>query len=290
MSDLPNEKDEKTYKGSIQSDLVNISVIWLRIVDNSIPGENWNTTRHYHAFYELHVVLEGFADMDVQDHDVHLEKGQYLLLLPKNSHCFRKISPDYKEYVAGFYLDFSDATFDSRYIRNAMRSIVSWEPLSYDSCFLRYIDECFKQINSRPYLPTGVALCICLLLMETARQVMPLAEGSLIDDESLVSEVKYYIASNLSSGITTESVAAYMHINARNLNRILEKRLQKSVNELIMEEKMNCIRRLLRTTDMTLDHIAQLSGFTNAYNMSRSFKKQEGMAPGEYRKTMQKNQ
>ena len=57
-----------------------------------------------------------------------------------------------------------------------------------------------------------------------------------------------------------------------------------------MEEKMNCIRRLLRTTDMTLDHIAQLSGFTNAYNMSRSFKKQEGMAPGEYRKTMQKNQ
>ncbi len=55
-----------------------------------------------------------------------------------------------------------------------------------------------------------------------------------------------------------------------------------------MEEKMAYIRRLLKTTDMTLEHIAQLSGFTNAYNMSRAFKNREGMPPGEYRKSLHK--
>nr|WP_300799669.1 helix-turn-helix domain-containing protein [uncultured Acetatifactor sp.] len=56
----------------------------------------------------------------------------------------------------------------------------------------------------------------------------------------------------------------------------------------MMEEKMAYIRRLLKTTDMTLEHIAQLSGFTNAYNMSRAFKNREGMPPGEYRKSLHK--
>lgn len=284
VSELP----EKEYKGSLQSDFVNISVVWLRVTGNRAPDSKWNMKRHYHSFYELHVALEGFVRMEVDGHEVCLEKENCLLLPSKCPHSFLEISAEYQEFVTGFYLDFSEAGFDGRHMRNAMKDMVPWRPIACSQTLQQYMEDCIRQMRSHPYLPTGVALNICLLLLELSRQIMPPSEGFQVNEESLVSDIKYYIASNLSKGITTEAVAAYAHISARHLNRILKAQIQKSVNDLIMEEKMACMRRLLKTTDMTLEHIAQLSGFTNAYNMSRAFKSQEGMPPGEYRKSLHK--
>ena len=283
-----DEFPEKEYKGSLQSDFVNISVVWLRITGDCAHDLKWNMKRHHHSFYELHVALEGFVRMEVDGHETRLEKGNCLLLPSKCPHSFLEISPEYKEFVAGFYLDFSEIGFDGGYIRNAMKDVVPWKPIASSQPLRQYMEDCIRQMHSQPYLPTGVALNICLLLLELSRQVMPSSEGLQVNEESLVSDIRYYIASNLSKGITTETVAAYAHISARHLNRILQTQAQKSVNDLIMEEKMAYIHRLLKTTDMTLEHIAQLSGFTNAYNMSRAFKNREGMPPGEYRKSLHK--
>ncbi len=115
-----DEFPEKEYKGSLQSDFVNISVVWLRITGDCAHDLKWNMKRHHHSFYELHVALEGFVRMEVDGHETRLEKGNCLLLPSKCPHSFLEISPEYKEFVAGFYLDFSEIGFDGRYIRNAM--------------------------------------------------------------------------------------------------------------------------------------------------------------------------
>ena len=58
---------EKTYKGSILSDLINLSIIWVRVADNSFSKRKWNMKEHYHAFFELHYVLEGNAGFQVDN-------------------------------------------------------------------------------------------------------------------------------------------------------------------------------------------------------------------------------
>ena len=50
-----DEFPEKEYKGSLQSDFVNISVVWLRITGDCAHDSKWNMKRHHHSFYELHV-------------------------------------------------------------------------------------------------------------------------------------------------------------------------------------------------------------------------------------------
>lgn len=276
------------YKASIQSNLMNISVIWVRDADNLSPDREWNMKKHYHAFFELHVAQDGFVNIHVDDSTLCLEKGKYLLIPPKHPHSFGTMSSDFREFVAGFYLDFSNAEADGKYIQNALRFLEPVSVMTCGPCFANYLSDCMRYVNHDAYFPSGIAINICLILMEIAKQVMPDREEPKADEGELIREVKFYIAAHLSSGLTTESVASHVHISARHLNRLLKSKLHKSVSDLIMDDKMDCIRRQLETTDMTLEHIAEMAGFTNAYNMSRAFKKREGMSPGEYRKSLRR--
>lgn len=278
----------QNYKGVFQSNLMNISVVWIRTADNSLPHEKWNTKKHFHNFYELHIVQEGVAQFQVDEHSICLKKGNYILFPPKCPHSFQEVSPDYKEFVAGFYMDFSNSDTEGKYIRDVLQAYNPNEPLVCNSYIERYMEDCLRYIRNRPYHSSGIVMNICLLLLEMSKQLMPniMEAEEESKNEELIDEIKSYIAFHLSNGVDTSSVANHVHFSERHLNRLLQTELQKSVKDLILDEKMSCIRRLLETTDLTLEAIAEQAGYTNAYNMSRAFRKCEGTSPGNYRKAL----
>lgn len=273
-------------KYSINCDLMNLSVVWVREADSDTK---WNMKSHFHTHYELHVALSGKCILKIKDEDIYLESGNYILIPPRIDHLFKSISADYREFVAGFYMEFTDLCEEGNVIRNALMSMDSVYPLRYDACFEQYIKDCMRFKKNRIFV-SGVAINMCLMLLEIAKQVMQETGRKKleINEKGFVDEVKLFITSNLAGGVDTKSVAAHFNISERHLNRLLKTKLQKSVNDLIMEERISCIKKYLKTTDMTLEHIAELVGFTNSYNMSRAFKQQEGLPPGEYRKALRK--
>jgi transcriptional regulator GlxA family with amidase domain len=58
--------------------------------------------------------------------------------------------------------------------------------------------------------------------------------------------------------------------------------------EAIRNRKIAEARRLLVNTQLPLEMVAELSGFTNAGNLARVFRTQEGASPRTYRKRHQK--
>ena len=277
-------------KGEINSDIVNLQIIWARLADNKTSENTWNMKTHHHAFYEIHFVLQGEATIKVDDNHIHLMTENLLIVPPKRDHAFLALTEDYREFVAGFYMDFSTVHPDSQYLAKAVSVLENARPISASAQCMYYIRDCLRCIQERPYFSSVLVMNIYLLMLEISRQIVGdrTLEGTVADSDQIMEEIRYYILSNISEGITTEDVASYMNISSRHLNRLLKKEMQISVNGIILKEKMNCIRRLLSSTDMTLEQIAEMAGFTNAYNMSRAFKKQEGMSPGEYRKALRK--
>ena len=59
-----------------------------------------------------------------------------------------------------------------------------------------------------------------------------------------------------------------------------------TVNQLKHNLQLEQIRQLLAETDSSLEEIAQASGFSDKYSMSKFFHKHEGMPPGKYRKAI----
>ncbi|MDO4293995.1 MAG: AraC family transcriptional regulator [Eubacteriales bacterium] len=280
---------QKTYKGSMQSSIIDLRLVWARVASNIVPHPKWNTKKHYHAFYELHYVLSGNCSISIDGTCYCLQAKEYLLIPPKHPHMFAEISPDYKEFVVGFYIDFTVSHPDACYIQSALFSLEkNIQIFPSDPAISCYISDIVRYLENSHYFSSAILMNLYLVLLQFSIKAAPAAAGPIRDEGQLIAEVKSFISSNISDGLTTETVALHMNISPRHLNRLVQNRLSKSVNDLIMEEKMNCIRNLLSTTDITLDQVAELSGFTNSYNMSRAFKKQEGMSPGEYRRSLRK--
>ena len=99
-----------------------------------------------------------------------------------------------------------------------------------------------------------------------------------------ISNVKAFIDHNFTEKITLEIVAKQFNVNKSYLLRLFKENTGLTVNNYILQKRILLAKTELRFTNKTLDLIAEECGFECANYFIRSFKKIEGLTPGEYRK------
>lgn len=60
--------------------------------------------------------------------------------------------------------------------------------------------------------------------------------------------------------------------------------LQRGTKDEMLRVQFREVNRLLRNSDLTIETIAEHSGFTHAHYLQTSYRERYGMTPGEYRK------
>ncbi len=85
-------------------------------------------------------------------------------------------------------------------------------------------------------------------------------------------------------GITLNDLAEILGLSLSRTSHVLKEEFGKSFNELLNSARIRRACDLLSTTQLTIRHIAILSGFSNEYYFSRVFKQHTQLPPGEYRK------
>ncbi|HEY4761290.1 MAG TPA: DNA-binding transcriptional regulator [Thermoguttaceae bacterium] len=140
-----------------------------------------------------------------------------------------------------------------------------------------------------------------------AAMLKELIEGRFVPDEILVdpagvisrhsteilavpdadfAEVVRYIREHACGGLTMEALIEHAGISRSTLERWFAKNLGHSPSAEITRVKVERVKELLAISNLALDEIARLVGFTHLETMFRVFKKFTGQTPGEYRKTM----
>jgi YesN/AraC family two-component response regulator len=89
---------------------------------------------------------------------------------------------------------------------------------------------------------------------------------------------KYY-----DTDISIEECAAQLHYNANYLSSVFRKETNLSFSEYLTMYRFNMAKKWLAETDMTIKDIAAKLRYNNSQNFIRSFRKQEGITPGQYR-------
>ncbi len=84
--------------------------------------------------------------------------------------------------------------------------------------------------------------------------------------------------------LRAESIAAYLFVSTRQLDRIVRKRYGKTLHAVIMDRRIDAAEQLLRTTDMTIDAIGECVGFSSRSGFYREFSRRYGTTPALYRK------
>ncbi|MCL6457429.1 MAG: AraC family transcriptional regulator, partial [Gorillibacterium sp.] len=86
--------------------------------------------------------------------------------------------------------------------------------------------------------------------------------------------------------ITLEDFASRLHYNANYLSSIFRKETNCSFSEYLTAYRFNMAKKWLLETEMPVKDMAAKLRYNNSQNFIRSFRKQEGMTPGQYRDTV----
>ncbi len=92
------------------------------------------------------------------------------------------------------------------------------------------------------------------------------------------------IEKHMANAPTLATIGKELGMSQGALTQILKRQTGKNYSELLLERRMERARELLVYTNKTITEIAEETGYTDLFYFSKTFKKNNGVSPNEYRK------
>lgn len=100
----------------------------------------------------------------------------------------------------------------------------------------------------------------------------------------LVDRVEHYIHAHISEKLSVEALASAFYISTAQLCRLFKKKLNMTVIDYIMHQRISLAKELLGDENLTITAVATRTGHNDYSYFTKIFKRITGMTPREYRK------
>lgn len=247
-----------------------LETFWCRIAFDR--ADSWNYKNHGHSFYELHLCLRGTCVFRIGAEDYVLQPYRVLLIPPNTHHRLCSISDDFVKFVWGFS---ADVKMPLQHFEATASMLHSIERIAENASF--------REIEAYALIRHELYYIFLSLLRRTAA---PSHFEPIVKHGVRSAAIKQFIADNLASDLTVRDIATQFFLSERHLERICMAECRQTVTELKNGIRLAEIRRLLAETSLPISEIALRTGFADRYTMSKFFKRQEGISPGNYRTSL----
>lgn len=95
--------------------------------------------------------------------------------------------------------------------------------------------------------------------------------------------IKEYIDNNFTNNITLKEVADLHFISSSHLSKLFHSKYNITFHDYIVYRRMTYAEHLLHDPVLSIQEIASMTGYDNAFNFSRAFKNYFGVSPSHYR-------
>ncbi|MBR3714548.1 MAG: AraC family transcriptional regulator [Clostridia bacterium] len=110
--------------------------------------------------------------------------------------------------------------------------------------------------------------------------------SSSVDKPTLASQIRDYILYTNGSQ-TNKEIASHFHLCQRTVENIFKETYGMPMHQYILHHKLKCTKQYLNDyPNITLYEIAQTLGFCNEHYLSHMFKKEFGVSPRDYKKSI----
>ena len=249
----------------------------------------------------LFYILNGNGTMKIENKDYPLHHGCAILVKSGAKYVWQLD----EKGVTAIFVNF-DFTMNFSSITASFHPVHS-EHFS-DSDILEHIDfEDAKALNSPIYIKNATSIeanlrllaseyylkssyaqeylssCLKFIIISLAK----LAELTETDEKKknyeTVRKVIQYIENNYHLEMTNEMIGDYFHFNPSYLNRIFKENTGDTLHNFLVRYRINLAMDLLHTTNLPINEVASIVGFSDIPHFIKSFKKSTGKTPGEYR-------
>lgn len=274
---VPHGKNVSNLNKIALSSEIGIVVLYTHFMSNA--QSKWTFVPHSHTFHELHIVLNGTCQMDLNGKSVCLGRHSCVLISPDEQHLFKWCSDDFFR----FSIAFTAVDDDNKAL-----------PIKADDAFnlgaegVEYIEGILREYEEKKFgCNSAVNALVCNLLIEILRSPTIVFPGisMKIPINPVLGKALRFIENNLSRDVTVGDVAADAFISVRQLNRIFVESLNMTVTQCIKSKRINLAKEYLTQTRLSVKEIAFLTGFDDAATLCKTFRREVGTSPKEYRLT-----
>jgi AraC family transcriptional activator of pobA len=249
---------------------------------------------HRHSFY--HIVLftsgKGFHTIDFEQFPV--KKGQVYFMIPGQVHSWQ-----FEKDVDGYVLNFSE-TFLSSLLRNdqyleqfpflegiAKNSVIDLAPnvAKEAATLLQSILE--EDQQKEPLFKDLQRLKLLEFFILVKRNIaMPATETAARNNDLVIRNFRKLVAQHYTTLKLPKEYAALLYITPNHLNALCNDLLGKPAGEVIRDRILLEAKRLLINADMSISEIAWQLNFADNSYFTKFFKKQAGITPETFRKSI----
>ncbi len=117
-------------------------------------------------------------------------------------------------------------------------------------------------------------------------QTEQLSEEEIIIGDYGISEIVQEIQNNYTKDISLQPLAEKYGISSGYLSALLKKELGVSFSKYITSKRMQFARELLKDSRLSIDSVAQQTGYHDYFYFTKVFKETHGISPSKYRKEL----
>lgn len=271
------------------------------VIQNLITIESLNITKEFtypeekHSFYEFVYVDDGDICCCLDNQDIALTQGDFLLIPPQKRHFYYNQG---SESAALFIVCFrcnaeilsilEEKISLTKDLRKLLADIVQESKNAFEFPFNRKLKPLASPLYASQQLVENniEKLLICLVRNETQQnESIKFVMNSVEKECNLIDDVLALLNANLYSRITLEEISRQTYYSKAFLNRIFNKHVGKSIMQYYNNLKIKEAKKLLRKDQSPSSIAAQLC-FESATYFTKVFKKHVGMTPSAYRKSV----
>lgn len=104
-----------------------------------------------------------------------------------------------------------------------------------------------------------------------------------LNDTKISNAIRFILRNYSNSELSVKMVADYVDLSQNYLSTLFKKNTQSTINDFIIQVRIEKAKQLLKTTDLRLYEIAEKVGLTDPNYMSALFKRCCGQTPMQYR-------
>ena len=227
---------------------------------------------HFHNSFELIYAMEGDMDILVNEVQLLLREGEFLLIAPGMVHAIRKTEK------CRFFIGIFTPDYVMEFYQNDLKA--AYYRFSVHGTMLDYLKEnMIFATEQKTYMRKSCLYGICACAAEAGRD----SRGEEIDGTFVVA-VNQYIADHFTQDIRRKDIADALNYEEHYFSSLFHKAFGVGLKRYLNIYRIVFAQKLLRSTKLTAGEIAMECGFSSVRSFNDSFLKLTGTTPGEYRK------
>lgn len=261
-----------------------------------------NFPAHCHSSIEINYMYSGKCTQIINGNEHILQEGQTLFLNYDTVHQIQPLGENdillvlniRKDYLtSNFFNRFSSESIVMNFFLNCLNDHVAHNNFlifhSQTSERLRiFMSEFMCEWYSPSLVASDIMNSLLTLILSELINVYKkdISHQENSPQDNLVIAILHYIERNYAKCSLTDT-ALFFNLNANYLSNLLKKHTGYSYRELVVHQKINTAKQLLKTTSLSIVEISNKIGYQNVSFFYEKFQAQVGCLPGDYRRQQQ---